>query len=656
MEKTSKDITPIVVGILVSLFCMVSGTLFHSLFGSRFDEVGHGIIGKLLFGNRLVALFDVVVLATVAMFMRRSIIRAVRLFFAETTSPFNLAIFRIVVFFLCYTTYNDAHLRWFAHIPKDLVVAPAGLGFIIRHLPMGDTAIAIISSVFTVACFCAMLGLFTRYSALLTVITGFYTLGLPQFYGKVNHYHHILWFAILLAFSPCADVLALDAIRSAWRRADQGDTSALPASRLYAVPLRFVWLLISLIYFFPGLWKTASAGFAWAFSDNLRNLMYSAWFVKDGWHPPFRIDRVPLLCELAGLGTIIFEISFVFLVLRARTRLLACFMGLGFHNGTNLFMRISFANLQWCYVAFLDCATLLSRTACRLFPKTMWVLYDGNCKICRRTIATLRTVDILDRILWINALDEDALRTNGLSYLDPTALVTDMHAVLDNGAEKSVYKGYDAYRALAARIPLLWPVWPLLFVPFVRSMGNRIYRRIADSRTCSIRTAPTKTETPTEPLNLPALRATFAVGSFLLAANIGPGILGMSNAWPFACYPVFMGLAHKEVSTLMLSITMSDGSQREVIPIDDPRFARLASGERLIGLCNLPIKGKARPDERRLCAAFWKVWLQAHPEFTASREVRFYELIQTTVPEKYEMNPIGRELLAVVPIPAVHPN
>ena len=46
--------------------------------------------------------------------------------------------------------------------------------------------------------FTGMVGLFTRTSALFTTVLSFYVLGIPQFYGKVNHYHHLLWFAGIL--------------------------------------------------------------------------------------------------------------------------------------------------------------------------------------------------------------------------------------------------------------------------------------------------------------------------------------------------------------------------------------------------------------------------------------------------------------------------
>ena len=34
--------------------------------------------------------------------------------------------------------------------------------------------------------------------------------GIPQFFGKINHIHHLIWFMAIFAVSPCADVLSID--------------------------------------------------------------------------------------------------------------------------------------------------------------------------------------------------------------------------------------------------------------------------------------------------------------------------------------------------------------------------------------------------------------------------------------------------------------
>jgi len=147
-----------------------------------------------------------------------------------------------------------------------------------------------------------------------------WTLAIPQLYGKLNHDHHVLWFAALLAVSPCADVLAVDAIPAARRRADGGGVRPPGPSRAYALPIRIIWVLLGLIYLFPGFWKVWSTGFTWISSENLRQHMFLKWHEFDDWTPMLRIDEMPLLLLLGALGTVVFELSFLALVLSSRLR------------------------------------------------------------------------------------------------------------------------------------------------------------------------------------------------------------------------------------------------------------------------------------------------------------------------------------------------
>ena len=49
-------------------------------------------------------------------------------------------------------------------------------------------------------------------------------------------------------------------------------------------------------------------------------------------------------------------------------------------------------------------------------------------------------------------------------------------------ASGRVHAGFDAYRALAWRLPLGWPLLPTLYLPPVPWVGRRLYGRIAATR------------------------------------------------------------------------------------------------------------------------------------------------------------------------------
>ena len=111
-----------------------------------------------------------------------------------------------------------------------------------------------------------------------------------------------------------------------------------------------------------------------------------------------------------------------------------------------------------------------------------YVLYDGNCGMCRRTMNFLLALDFLHRLTPVNARERREVEKQGLGRLGDETLMKDMHAVQGD----KTWLGYDAYRAIAGRVPLLWPVWPFLWLWPVTHFGRRIYRRVADTRSCEL--------------------------------------------------------------------------------------------------------------------------------------------------------------------------
>ncbi|HXV28407.1 MAG TPA: DUF393 domain-containing protein [bacterium] len=126
---------------------------------------------------------------------------------------------------------------------------------------------------------------------------------------------------------------------------------------------------------------------------------------------------------------------------------------------------------------------MLKHLGKKLYEKEMIVAYDGNCRLCCRTIATLKFFDVFGRIRYMNALNQETLKQPELSSYDPNELLQHMHAVCDGKS----WKGYYAYRAIAWRIPLLWPILPFLYLWPITAIGRRIYQHVAGSRTCKIK-------------------------------------------------------------------------------------------------------------------------------------------------------------------------
>ncbi len=570
---------------------------------------------------------------------RAGITAKLRSFFSEPADPLNLAITRIAVFLTLFVFTWELDAVTFARLPEILEVAPSGLGPLIAALPRDPDVVGWLVLALRAACLLAVVGLFTRPAAVLTALLSLYVLGLPQIFGKVNHYHHLVWFAALLAASRCADALSFDAIFAARRRADRGDIRPPPAGIAYGRPLRMLWLLFGLIYFFAGFHKLWAGGVDWIFSDNLKHYMYMVWRqFTDDWRPAARLDRFPLALRIGAIATIVFELTFVFAILFRFTRILAFFAGLAFHNMTYLILRIRFTTLQTMYVALVDWRAVFDWIGARLFPRPMIVLYDGNCRMCRRAGAIMCALDLLRRLEFVNGMDRAAVERAGVGRFDAATLAIDMYAVVGERA----WAGYDAYRALLARMPLFWPIWPLLWLWPIPAVGRGIYRRVADTRGCSIVAPPPAGEiVPGETGNRG--RPAMVVGAALIAGVAIWGIREDVRGWPFACYPTFGYLFEAptwdEIAIEAIDIT---GARRRLSPEDFLGDLRPA---RRVWLVKAIVR-TTDPDRRaQRLEAMLRFGGGAGAIDPPPVALEFFEERVSTVPEERDQPPLSRKLL-----------
>lgn len=570
---------------------------------------------RILGGDASIRLWRPAALATVFLLFGIWVVRyrprLLHDYFGARRSAVNLAVFRIVLFALLVTSENIWQAIRYSQVPDVLQYPPLGLGGIVAVLPINEPVVVMAAGLFVVAGTCALVGLYTRPAAIVTTLLGLYVLGIPQFYGKVNHYHHLLWFAAILAVSRCGDAVSVDAMRRAWRVADRGQIFERPSPALaYALPLRFVWLLMGLIYFFPGFWKFVVSGPAWALSDNVRDMLYAKWLDFGGWQAPFAIDSYPMLYRAAGLGTLAFELLFIVLILFPRTRPVAAVTGFFFHTTTFLFMRINFLTLQMLYVSFINWDGLARRVGRRWQPVRLEVRYDPASLGQRRAAGLVMAADVC-------SIATVSRRAGG------------QLEVLDRGRR---LRGHDAVKVLTGRIPLLWPLRPALVIPIVR-------RAFVDG-VDELAIGPAG-KVPSKPA---AWQSVAVVGTVLMALNGVAGLARVLDGWPFAVYPLFASIAPSQVSTVSVELTTEQGKRIMLQPAD------LDTGlppERLTGLV---AKLLAEEDEQvrqgGLLALLGSG--RAEVDLRAVRTVTFYEDILATAPHLISSNPVRRDRMVSV--------
>lgn len=271
---------------------------------------------------------------------------------ASIGSPLDLAVLRIIVPAVVLETPEFRDMVEYGSVPGPLRVVPLGFETLLSIVPPNPQLASSIKFVLGISCILSIFGCWTRVSLAVATISAFYGLGLAQIQGTVTHNHHLVWLLALLAASPCADVFSWDS----WRKTRQGLAPVsifAPPTRAHSLAMSIAWMLIAVVFFFPGLWKVVTGGLAWMSTENLRLHMYWKWY-QFGELPFVRIDAYPRLCQVLSILAVLFELSFGPLVFFRKTRLLAMIGLAGFHLFTRYFLFIRYPSLWMCYVMFID--------------------------------------------------------------------------------------------------------------------------------------------------------------------------------------------------------------------------------------------------------------------------------------------------------------
>jgi len=227
---------------------------------------------------------------------------------------------------------------WYLGLPTQLVSLPRGWAWLQRWIPPAPEVVQELQFIMIVACGLAIIGLFTRAACVIAASTALLVLGIPNFYLKINHGHHLAELcAILLAVSPAGDALSVDQLIHRLR----GGAPHQPSAR-YGVPVRMAMLLLATTYLFPGFWKLWESGDLWLTGAKVRAEILTKLAELPDYAPQIPLVDSPVLCALLGTWTLLFEVGFVFALFHPITRIVAVFNAVAFHLGVSLSMGIAF--------------------------------------------------------------------------------------------------------------------------------------------------------------------------------------------------------------------------------------------------------------------------------------------------------------------------
>jgi predicted DCC family thiol-disulfide oxidoreductase YuxK len=110
-------------------------------------------------------------------------------------------------------------------------------------------------------------------------------------------------------------------------------------------------------------------------------------------------------------------------------------------------------------------------------PTQDTVLFDGQCNFCRSQIDLLKRLDGQQRLSFVSFHEpEIASRYPDLSF---EQLMAQMWIITNTDQR---YGGAYAVRYLTRRLPILWPLAPLMHIPFSMPLWQFLYKLVAKYR------------------------------------------------------------------------------------------------------------------------------------------------------------------------------
>lgn len=264
--------------------------------------------------------------------------------------PAELAIARILVFALLAYEARNAHASWYAALPRTWTAPLPGwhwmdaLGLVQpRFLRASEYALM-------ATALASAAGLLTRACTIAATLLALYVLGVPNLFLKINHLDHVpVLLALVLAFSPCGTSLSIDR----WLGRSRAGAACAPSSK-YGLPLRACWLLLGTAYFFPGFWKVYNSAGPWLSGAALRSILWDCRLPPSSASPWLDLSPHPALQAALGIGTVLFELLFIPLILRPGGRWVALAGAYCFHVGVRLSTGIDFYTLLWVLPILVD--------------------------------------------------------------------------------------------------------------------------------------------------------------------------------------------------------------------------------------------------------------------------------------------------------------
>jgi predicted DCC family thiol-disulfide oxidoreductase YuxK len=368
------------------------------------------------------------------------------------------------------------------------------------HLPqLSVNELVLMDAVWKVSLIFSAVGLFTRFSNAVAFILCVYLFGLANNFGKTHHLDILLlWSFLIMTVSRCGDSWSLDRLRKTARTGSGPGSETPVVSGEYTWPIRMIWVVMAMIYFEAGCSKARHSGIGWitggVMSFFLQRAQYHITDAEPLTNWGLAIARHNWSGELFALMGMGLELTYPLALFSKRLRWPLVTGGMMMQIGIAVLMGPNFYQMIICQFLWLPLDKIVYWFL-GLFSgrKSYTVVFDGTCGLCKRTVATVKSLDLLGKVEYLDAVHGWAEVHKRFPSLDQDRCLEDMHAIDSRG---KVRVGFEAYRGMAWVLPLGWITLPIFYFPGVSIVGTRVYRVVADGRHnsgCALPPGPVKT-------------------------------------------------------------------------------------------------------------------------------------------------------------------
>ncbi len=437
---------------------------------STVDSTGFGLLGLVL-----------IMVTTSPTFFRK---------FVGEATPGALGAMRAWTCGICllFTLLED--LPSIAWLPAELREPQGVMGWLYA-LPLGvDSLVASAAGLHAfqllteLLLFLGMIGYGTRLVIPLGAICFFVFGGILRDY---SFYWHQGWLPLsvitILSFTPCGDGWSVDRLGRVLR--GQPVPDAKRAVPVYGWSRYACWVAIAVSYWETGLGKLRDGGLSWWDPDGMRATFYEDSLMprEFDWSWSLSLTQVPdALLGLFGAFAFVVELLWIIVPFSSTARKIWPVLTVIFHAGVFTFQRILFFDAMLVQALFYD-FNGVRRAIARWLENSygrIQVLYDGQCPLCNRTVRVLGFFDLFARLEFLDFRRLDLAEYNLRHKLALTIQDLDREMYVISCGQ--AYIGYYGYRVLAHALPAFWPLIPLMYLPGVSWIGERVYGYIARNR------------------------------------------------------------------------------------------------------------------------------------------------------------------------------